>query len=66
MTPEREARLRSLVTHVYATDWHAGRTVGRTLYHGDGPDDLLGVMDTRMLAELVVLMHEYTREHLGE
>jgi hypothetical protein len=34
--------------------WHAGRTVGRTLYQGDGSDDLVGVMDTRELAALVV------------
>lgn len=47
--------------------WHAGRTVGRTLYHGDGPDDLIGVMDSRALAELVVLLHEYARgQLLGE
>jgi hypothetical protein len=61
---QRLARLRALLMHVYPTTWHAGRTVGRTLYHGDGPDDLLGYMDTRNLAELVVLLHEYAREQL--
>lgn len=34
--------------------WHAGRTTGRALYDGDGPDDLIGVMDTRELAAAVV------------
>lgn len=24
--------------------WHVGRTVGRTLYKGDGPADMVGVM----------------------
>jgi chromosome segregation ATPase len=36
------------------TPWHAGRTVGKTLYNGDGPDDMVGVMMTRELAALVV------------
>lgn len=35
--------------------WHAGRTTGRALYDGDGPDDLIGVMDTRELAAVVVV-----------
>jgi hypothetical protein len=39
------------------TPWHAGRTVGRTLYQGDGPDDLIGVMDNRELAAQVVAEH---------
>jgi len=30
-----------------------GLNVGRTLYKGDGPDDLIGVMDTRELAAFV-------------
>ncbi len=63
MSEQQEARLRELLSR-YPTTWHAGRTVGRTLYHGDGPDDLLGMMDTRGLAELVVLLHEYAREQL--
>jgi hypothetical protein len=58
------ARLRALLSSVYPTDWHTGRTVGRTLYCGDGPDDMIGTMDTRMLAEMVVLCREYAREHL--
>jgi hypothetical protein len=33
--------------------WHAGRQVGRTIYCGDGPDDLIGIMDTRELADFV-------------
>lgn len=33
---------------------HAGRTVGRTLYVGDGPDDLIGIVDTREQAEYIV------------
>jgi hypothetical protein len=33
--------------------WHAGRTVGRTIYHGEGPDDLIGIMDSRPLADFV-------------
>ena len=35
--------------------WHAGRTTGRALYDGDGPDDLIGVMDSRELAAVVVV-----------
>lgn len=39
--------------------WRVGRTVGRTIYRqlGDDPsksDELVGLMDTRELAELVV------------
>jgi len=64
MTPERTQRLRALLVSVGPTDWHAGRTVGRTLYRGDGPDDMIGVMDSRLLAELVVLCREYAREQL--
>ena len=37
--------------------WHAGRTVGKTLYDGDGPDDMIGVMMTRDLAAQVVAEH---------
>lgn len=40
--------------HPTGTIWHVGRTVGRTIYQGDGPDDLIGIMDTRELAALVV------------
>jgi hypothetical protein len=57
------ARLRILLQN-YPTVWHAGRTVGRTLYTGDGPDDLIGIVDTRALAELVVLLHAYGCEQL--
>lgn len=64
MTERDLVRLRRLLETVYPTDWHAGRTVGRTLYHGDGPDDLIGVMDNRLLAELVILCRQYTREHV--
>lgn len=41
--------------HPTGTIWHVGRTVGRTLYQGDGPDDLVGIMDTRRLATFVVV-----------
>jgi hypothetical protein len=37
--------------------WHTGRTVGRTIYSGDGPDDLIGVMDTREIAAHIVRLH---------
>lgn len=37
--------------------WHAGRTVGRTIYQGDGPDDMIGTMDSRELAAHVVALH---------
>ncbi len=50
------------------TEWHAGRTVGRTLYKGDGPDDLIGVMDSRELAAYVVVAvneRARVREFLG-
>lgn len=63
MTPEQIERLRLLLGR-YPTVWHAGRTVGRTIYIGDGPDDMVGIMDTRQLAELVVLAHEFARDVL--
>lgn len=34
---------------------HAGRTVGRTLYQGDGVDDLIGIVDTRGQARYIVM-----------
>lgn len=34
--------------------WRVGSTVGRTIYCGNGPDDLIGVMDTREDAAFVV------------
>ncbi len=34
--------------------WRVGSKVGRTIYRGTGPDDLIGVMDSRADAELVV------------
>lgn len=64
MTPPEESRLRALLL-IHPPVWHTGRTVGRTVYCGDGPDDLIGIMDTRNLAELVVLCYEYAREQLG-
>lgn len=66
MTREDRKRLRVLLGAFPTTrgEWHAGRTVGRTLYCGEGRDDLIGVMDSRQLADLVVLCHEYAREQL--
>lgn len=49
---EIEDRLTAVSSSV-SSPWHAGRTVGRTIYDGDGPDDLIGVMDSRLLAEFV-------------
>jgi len=60
MTQEQIARLSDLLERTPPIT-HAGRTVGRTLYSGDGPDDLIGVMDSRELAELVVLAVQYAR-----
>lgn len=42
--------------------WHAGRTVGRTVYKGDGPDDMIGVMDTRDYAGFVACMRNLLPE----
>lgn len=52
--------LTALEQGIPAAPWHAGRTVGRTLYQGDGPDDLIGIMDSRELAAFVAL----ARNHL--
>ena len=49
--------LETLFAKVPERPWHAGRTVGRTVYDGDGPDDLIGVMDTRYLADCVITAH---------
>lgn len=49
-----------------AEQWHAGRTVGRTLYRGDGPEDLIGVMDSRELAALVVTAVNVCRSLLAK
>lgn len=52
--------LRDVMTYweqrIPARPWHAGRTVGRTVYRGDGPDDLIGVMDKRDYAAFVCCM----------
>lgn len=32
--------------------WRCGTKTGRCLYRGDGPDDLIGVLDTREAARL--------------
>ncbi len=59
------ARIRELLArYEYPHPWHAGRTVGRTLYCGDGPDDLIGTMDNRELAELVVLAVTWAAEQV--
>lgn len=64
MDAQKEARLRYLLVH-HHEEWHAGRTVGRTLYQGwGGAEDLLGIVDTPELAELIVLTHQYAREQL--
>lgn len=63
MDAQRIDRLHQLL-HRTPPVWHAGRTVGRTVYQGDGPDDMIGVMDTRELAEIVVLAYEYARSRL--
>src|SRR5438045_303448 len=47
--------------------WHVGRTVGVTLYKGDAPDDLVGVMvgphvEACELAEEVVLAVNIMRD----
>jgi hypothetical protein len=51
-----------MVTHSDIPRWRVGRSVGRTVYRmvGDDPskdDELIGVMDTRALAETVVTLH---------
>lgn len=38
--------------------WHVGSKVGRTIYKGAGPDDLIGVLDTREDAAFTVAVHE--------
>ena len=63
MQTQREDRLRELLGR-YGIKWHAGRRHGRTLYDGEGEDDGIGYMDSRPLAELVVLLHAYAREQL--
>ncbi len=42
--------------------WHRGRTVGRTVYKGEGPDDMIGVMDTRDYAGFVACMRNMLPE----
>ena len=46
--------------------WRTGSKVGRTLYDGDGPDDLIGVMDKRtdamFVARVQVLLPTLLRE----
>lgn len=63
MQTQREERLRELLLR-YGRQWHAGRRHGRTLYDGEGQDDGIGYMDSRPLAELACLLHEYAWEQL--
>jgi hypothetical protein len=63
--PVDVARLRTLLAALRPLD-HTGRTVGRTLYVGDGVDDLIGMMDNRAYAELVLLAYQYAREALAD
>lgn len=46
--------------HRFGDDWHPGRTTGRTLYRGEGPDDSVGRMDTPEAARLVTLAVRFT------
>jgi hypothetical protein len=41
--------------------WRVGSKVGRTLYRGNGADDLIGVLDTREAAALASLAPEMYR-----
>lgn len=58
--------LRKVLTHwderLPHRHWHAGRTVGRTVYVGNGPNDLIGTMDQRGYASFVVLMRNLLPE----
>lgn len=46
--------------------WHAGRTVGRTLYVGDGPDDCIGLLDSRHLSESLAYLRNQAPAILAE
>lgn len=46
-------RIASTVTP-WIRQWHTGSKVGRTIYKGPGPDDLVGTMDRREDAAAVV------------
>ena len=49
-------RLLELMALLPPPPWHNGRTVGRTVYKGEGgAEDMIGVMDTPDLAEFVCL-----------
>ncbi len=49
----------------YEPPYRVGRSVGRTLYRfPGGDDDIVGMMDTREGAELVILAIRYAREKL--
>ena len=41
--------------------WRVGSRVGRTIYNGPGPDDLIGTMDTREAAKLAAAAPEMAR-----
>lgn len=41
--------------------WRVGSKVGRTLYRGDGPDDIIGLLDTREAAKLAAAAPELAR-----
>jgi hypothetical protein len=66
VTSKEQERLRVLLGAFPTTraPWRVGRTVGRTIYCGMADTDLIGMMDSRALAELAVLCHEYARAQL--
>lgn len=54
MNDDQKQKLRQQIANLTNSgNWRVGKTVGRTIYKGDGPDDLIGVMDTRKDAEFV-------------
>ena len=53
LTDSQLAALEHLERLIPPAPWHAGRTTGRQLYKGDGPDDGIGFMDNRALGEYV-------------
>lgn len=61
-----DERIAQIETTLPSESWHAGRTVGRTLYKGDGPDDMIGIMDTRDLTAFVASAPDAIRWLLAE
>lgn len=54
-------RIAEIEERLGTASWRVGSKVGRTIYKGHGPDDLIGVMDTRELAASVVFARNDAR-----